>query len=117
VNAATTAHTVILGDEEARLGPTPVEQATARSLTADVWFRGLMVLVVCGIFIWLNMVVMTFVRDAFAFDSARIAATPPMPAADRLINANVVMALIGATVVQTGAGFIAVMSYLFPRHA
>lgn len=109
--------TVNLGDEESKIGPTPVEQATALSITADMWFRGLMVLAVCGIFIWLNMGVMTFVRDAFAHDSARMIATPPMPSADRLITSNVVMALIGATVVQTGVGFIAIMSYLFPKRA
>ncbi|WP_061301625.1 hypothetical protein [Janthinobacterium agaricidamnosum] len=84
-------------------------------MTADMWFRGCMVAVVCGIFIWLNMGVMSFIRDAFAHDSARMLASPPMPAADRLITSNVVMALIGATVVQTGIGFIAIMSYLFPK--
>lgn len=107
--------TVDLGIEEAKIGQTPVEQATARSINADMWFRGLMVTVVCGIFIWLNTGVMAFVREAFAHDSARMIAVPPMPAADRLITSNVVMALIGATVVQTGVGFIAIMTYLFPK--
>lgn len=107
--------TVDLGDEETKIGPTPVEQATALSITADMWFRGLMVLAVCGIFIWLNTGVMSFIREAFAHDSARMVATPPMPSADRLITSNVVMTLIGATVVQTGIGFIAIMTYLFPK--
>ncbi|WP_300756058.1 hypothetical protein [Janthinobacterium sp.] len=107
--------TVNLGEEEAKLGPTPVETATARSITADMWFRGCMVAVVCGIFIWLNMGVMSFIRDAFAQDNAMMTASVPMPSADRLITSHVVMALIGATVVQTGVGFIAIMSYLFPR--
>lgn len=44
-----------------------------------------------------------------------MAATPPLPPEHRLITANVVMSLIGATVVQTGIGFIAITSYLFPR--
>lgn len=107
--------TVNLGEEEARLGPTPVETATARSITADMWFRGCMVAVVCGIFVWLNMGVMSFIRDAFAQDNAMMKASRLMSSTDRLITSHVVMALIGATVVQTGVGFIAIMSYLFPR--
>jgi len=60
---------------------------------------------------------MAFVNHALAQDLAQMAATPPMAAADRLITANVVMSLIGATVVQTGIGFIAITSYLFPKRA
>lgn len=108
--------TVNLSTEENEVGSTPVEEATARSIAADMWFRGFMVLVVCGIFIWLNMRVMSFVHEAFIHDVQRMVATPPMLAADRLITSNVVMTLIGATVVQTGVGFIAVMSYLFPKN-
>lgn len=107
--------TIKTGDEEAKVGRTGVENAVARSVAADMWFRGAMVVVVCGIFIWLNAVVMNFVREAFASDKVRLLANPPMAAADRLVNANVIMALIGATVVQTGVGFIAVVTYLFPR--
>lgn len=35
--------------------------------------------------------------------------------ADRLITPQVIMALIGATVVQAGLGFIAITSSLFPK--
>ncbi|PRC91437.1 hypothetical protein [Solimicrobium silvestre] len=107
--------TVHLGVEEANVGPTPIEEAQARSLTADMIFRGIMVVVVCVIFSWLNWNVMSFVREAFASDNAGLIAKPPMLPADRLITPNVVMAMIGATVVQTGIGFIAIMSYLFPK--
>ncbi|MET3109573.1 hypothetical protein AAKU67_004492 [Oxalobacteraceae bacterium GrIS 2.11] len=107
-----------LGDEENSVGRVnPLETAKARSITADTWFRGVMVLVVCGIFIWLNWNVMSFLRAAFAQDNLNLIAKPPIPASDRLITSNVVMTLIGATVVQTGVGFIAVMSYLFPKRA
>ncbi len=94
-----------------------VEAATARSITADIWLRIVMVLVVCAIFIWLNWQVMDFVKQALRTDIESMAATPPMPAGDRLITSSVVMSLIGATVVQTGIGFIAITSYLFPKRA
>lgn len=104
-----------LSDEENLVGPTPIETATARSVLADMIFRGIMVLVVSGIFIWLNHRVMGFIYDAFEQDKVRMAATPPMLASDRLISPSVVMSLIGATVVQTGVGFVGIMSYLFPK--
>lgn len=102
-------------DVEAIVGRTGLAMAVARSVAADMWFRGAMVFVVCGVFIWLNAGVMGFVRDAFTNDSTHLLANPPMAAADRLVTSNVVMALIGATVVQTGIGFIAIVSYLFPK--
>jgi len=96
--------------------PVPViDQARAVALRADIWFRGIAVVVVCLIFIGLNWAVMSFVHDAFANDVARMAAQPPMASADRLVTTSVLMSLIGATVVQTGVGFIAIMSYLFPK--
>jgi len=100
--------------EEERIG-NAVETATARSIRADIWLRIGMVVVVCGIFIWLNWQVIDFVKDALRLDIAQAAATPPLPPEHRLITSNVVMSLIGATVVQTGIGFIAITSYLFPR--
>lgn len=58
---------------------------------------------------------MEFIKAALAQDMALMTGSPPMAAADRLITPNVVISLIGATVVQTGAGFIAITSYLFPK--
>ena len=74
-----------------------------------------MVLVVALLFVGLNTAVMLFVRDAFAHDLVAMAAKPPMLAADRLVTTHVLMSLIAATVVQTGIGFIAIVSYLFPK--
>lgn len=107
--------TVNLAAEAAKIGPTPIEVAEARSLTTDMIMRSIMVIVVCAIFICLNWSVMSFVHEAFANDITRLNATPPMSAGDRLITSNVIMTLIGATVVQTGVGFIAILSYLFPK--
>lgn len=100
--------------EEGRIG-NAVESATARSITADIWLRVAMVVVVCGIFIWLNWRVIDFVQQALQLDLERMQANPPLPPEHRLVTSNVVMALIGATVVQTGIGFIAITSYLFPK--
>ena len=107
---------VNLPAEERKLGNV-LEEATAASMKWDIGFRALMLVVVCTIFVGLNWSVMAFVNHALAQDLAQMAAMPPMAAADRLITSNVVMSLIGATVVQTGIGFIAITSYLFPKRA
>ena len=109
-----TGNVLDVATEEGRVG-NAVETATARSIRADIWLRIGMVVVVCGIFIWLNWRVIEFVQEALRLDIARMNATPPMPPEHRLVTSQVVMALIGATVVQTGIGFIAITSYLFPR--
>ncbi|MDN4056066.1 hypothetical protein QPK32_23670 [Massilia sp. YIM B02763] len=92
-----------------------IEAAKALSITSDIWLRGFMVAVVSSIFIWLNWQIIDLVRDAMQSDLAQMAAKPPLPATERLITSNVIMSLIGATVVQTGVGFIAITSYLFPK--
>ena len=109
-----TGNVLDVATEEGRVG-NAVETATARSIRADIWLRIGMVVVVCSIFIWLNWRVIEFVQEALRLDIARMNATPPMPPEHRLVTSQVVMALIGATVVQTGIGFIAITSYLFPR--
>ena len=109
------AATTLQLDDEERSATGPIEQATAQGMRADIVFRGVMVAVVAVLFIGLNTAVMLFIRDAFAQDQVAMAAKPPMLAADRLVTTNVLMALIGATVVQTGIGFIAIVSYLFPK--
>lgn len=90
-----------------------IEAAKALSITSDIWLRGFMVAVVSSIFIWLNWQIIDLVRDAMQSDLAQMAGKPPLPATERLITSNVIMSLIGATVVQTGVGFIAITSYLF----
>ena len=94
---------------------TPLDLARADSMRADTKSRGRMVVIVCVIFFLLNAAVMWLIYYAFAQDSVRMAAQPPMPASDRIVTANVLMSLIGATAVQTGVGFIAIVSYLFPK--
>lgn len=74
-----------------------------------------MVWVIAGIFIGLNGAVMLFVYEAFLNDVAQMAANPPLKPENRLITTEVVMSLIGATVVQVGVAVIAIVSYLFPK--
>lgn len=90
------------------------ESAKRASILWDIGLRACMVVVVSGIFIWLNWQVIDLVTDSLALDEKMLAAKTISPA-DRLVTSNVVMSLIGATVVQTGVGFIAITSYLFPK--
>ena len=106
--------TINLGEEEKKIGDL-IMQATADGMRADIWFRGAMVVVVAVLFIGLNSAVLFLIHTAYAQDVADLAAKPPMPLSGRLVTTNVLLALIGATVVQTGAGFIAIVSYLFPK--
>lgn len=94
-----------------------IDAARASSITADIRLRAIMVLVVSAIFVWLNWQIVELVKEALVHDRLMMSGKAPIPAADRLITSNVVMALIGATVVQTGAGFIAITSYLFPKRS
>ena len=95
---------------------TITEQATFVSVIVDVISRLGMVIVLAVLFVWLNMTVLNFVMEIYQHDTAQLAAAAKScSAADRLVTTNVLMALIGATVVQTGAGLIAVVSYLFPK--
>ena len=88
------------------------------SIKANTRSRLFMVVVIASIFIGLNWAVMSFVKDAFLNDVAQIAANPPLiKPEDRLITTEVVMSLIGATVVQVGVAVIAIVSYLFPKQA
>ena len=108
------AKTISLQDEE-RDSTGVIEQATADGMRADIWFRGGMVLVVAMLFVGLNASVMLFIRSAFEQDLIAMVAKPPLAPGDRLVTTGVLMALIGATVIQTGIGFIAIVSYLFPK--
>ncbi|QNA90312.1 hypothetical protein G4G28_20655 [Massilia sp. Dwa41.01b] len=91
-----------------------IEGARRASILWDIVLRAFMVAVVSGIFIWLNWQVIDFVLDGLKLDEKMLAAKSIVPA-DRLVTSEVMMALIGATVIQTGAGFIAITSYLFPK--
>ena len=98
-----------LDDEERKIGG-KLEDAQVAAIRADIWFRGGMVLVISIIFVGLNWQIISFIRDAFDYDVAS-----KLAAGDRLVTTEVLMTLIAATVVQTGVGVIAILSYLFPK--
>lgn len=102
---------VNLGAHASRLG-----SARANSIYVDIVLRFLMVVVVSGIFIWLNHGVLDIVAEVMKSDKEMLVARQ-ITASDRLITSNVIMALVGATVVQTGIGFIAICTYLFSKRA
>ncbi len=60
--------------------------------------------------------IMSFIHEAFRADLEPMRSTnAPMAATDRLVTTQLLMSLIGATVVQVGIATIAIVSYLFPR--
>ena len=106
---------VVTLSEEVRRISDPIGDATARGIRADIKFRGIMVGVMCLLFLGLNGAVMLVLYLAFQADMTLLERMPALPAEDRLVTADVLMALIGATVVQTGIGFVTILSYLFPK--
>ncbi len=99
-------------DEEAREIGGKLENAHVASVRADIWLRVSMAAVVAVIFIGLNWAVIGFIRDAFEHDVAS-----KLAPGERLVTTELLMALIGATVVQTGVGIVAILSYLFPKRS
>lgn len=105
--------TVSLDPNVGQISPSR-DRAIIWSIYADIGARIFMVLVIGGIFYWLNDQVMSFVREAFAQDLKLLAAETITPE-HRVITNNVVMSLVGATVVQVGAAIVVIVSYLFPK--
>lgn len=111
--------TVRLDDEEQNLGQVSEakERAIVFGMYADTWSRIGMVIVMALIFIGLNWRVVGFLQDAFNADIRMLESKPPtLTAADRLVTPNVLMTLLGATVVQVGVSIAAIVSYLFPKN-
>ena len=92
------------------------EEVRTLSAKWDILFRGVMVTAIVVVFIVLNYRVIEFVTAGFEADLSllRVAGDKFKPA-DRLISSQVVMSLIGATVVQVGISVVAIVSYLFPK--
>jgi hypothetical protein len=114
-----TVETVRLDDEEQNLGQVSEakERAIVFGMYADTWSRIAMVFVMAAIFIGLNWCVVGFLQNAFAADIRMLESKPPtLTAADRLVTPNVLMSLLGATVIQVGASIAAIVSYLFPKN-
>lgn len=91
------------------------EEAETDAIRKDTLYRGIMLGVVCVLFIALNVGVFYLLDRAFNADHALATCAKPPSMADRLVTPKVLMTLIGATAVQTGVGFITIVSYLFPK--
>jgi hypothetical protein len=118
IKVATADSVIRLDDQSENVGNVSEKEAWARvlSINADTVSRLIMVAVIAGIFIGLNYAVMSFIKIAFDTDVAQMAGNPPLKPVDRLVTTQVLVSLIGATVVQVGVAVIAIVSYLFPKH-
>jgi len=90
------------------------DRALVWSIYADIVARLIMVTVIAVIFYWLNSEVMQFVRYAFAED-VKLLTAKIITSENRVVTNNVIVSLVGATVVQVGAAIVVIVSYLFPK--
>ncbi len=88
--------------------------AEVRSMDMNTTLRSRMAFVLAVIFIGLNIGVGALVYLAYLNDVEMLRAKIVTPD-QRLITEKAYLALIGATVVQVGAGVAAILAYLFPR--
>ena len=94
---------------------TPSDKSTAvETLSADQWERlsgqrDVLIKAMVGVFKWLNGGVYLLTVAAW------IAGLFPGAHDYRIVTANTLMTLIGATVVQAGIAFIAITRFLFPN--
>lgn len=111
--------TVRLDDEEKEVGGISEgrERAVIFGMYADSWSRLGMAAALAVLFVWLNWRVIGFLENTFAADLTLLQARPPaITAADRLVTSEVLMALLGATVIQVGLAIASVVRYLFPKN-
>ncbi|MFZ5836395.1 MAG: hypothetical protein ACOY2B_13595 [Pseudomonadota bacterium] len=91
-----------------------LERAQARAMDADTQSRVWMAVTVSVSFIILNAAMMALIWTAFNADMSLLR-DKLIENDQRLITTNIMMSLIGATVVQTGAILFAITGYLFPK--
>jgi len=106
--------TVALNEESIGGVSSGRDRALVWSIYADIVARLIMVTVIAVIFYWLNSEVMQFVRDAFAED-VKLLTAKIITSENRVVTNNVIVSLVGATVVQVGAAIVVIVSYLFPK--
>jgi hypothetical protein len=91
-----------------------VEYAKAKSILNDINLRTKMTEGLLHLFIKVNAYVLLVVGLAVAIDTWLIA-EGLIKAEQRLVNAEVVMTLIGAATVQLGSVIFTISAYLFPK--
>jgi hypothetical protein len=92
------------------------ENAKRWGMHIDNGSRAVMVLVMCGLFIFLNWYVMAFVQDVFTADIQLLNKPPAGGPPPRVVTTEVLMSLIGSTAVQVGVAIITIVAYLFPKN-
>ncbi len=102
-------------NEEVETGNYHLTGARRTSILWDIAYRGFAVVVVLVLFFLLNRRVIIFIEEAFRQDVANMTGKLLMPANERLVTTHVLLAMIGATVVQTGVAVVTIISYLFPK--
>lgn len=95
---------------------TPAELASIRASNADTTLRVWMCGVLALIFVGLNVGVGWMVYSAYLSD-LELLKLKLIVAEQRVISEKAFIALIGATVVQVGAGIATIVAYLFPRRS
>ncbi len=89
-------------------------RAQIQGIKHDNFLRIVLVLAMITLFVALNFFVIDLISRALDVDVAMIQQKQITPA-DRLITDNVLVSLIGATVVQLGAVILAMAHYFFPK--
>lgn len=102
---------------EGQSGSLEEEKARAliQGIRSDTMLRVYLVVAMVVLFIILNLFVIRLIENALEIDVSMIQDKQIQPA-DRLVTDNVLMTLIGATVVQLGAVILAIAHYFFPRN-
>ncbi len=91
-----------------------IEAAQAESIRANDSLRRMMTEEILPLFKVINKYVLLFVGLALVIDTALIW-KGSIQAEQRLINSEVIMALIGAATVQVGSIIFTISAYLFPK--
>ncbi|MGH8559260.1 MAG: hypothetical protein ACRESZ_17785 [Methylococcales bacterium] len=91
-----------------------IEAARADSIRANDSLRRMMTEEILPLFKVINKYVLLFVGLAMLIDTALIS-IGSIEAEQRLINSEVIMALIGAATVQVGSIVFTISAYLFPK--
>ena len=102
-----------LKKQPSRAKPSLKDEADADATRKDSKLREELGAYVQKVFTWLNIRVILIVAICAVFDTVFIY-TKIIDPGQRLIGEKVILALITATAVQVGAGFIAIIGYLFP---
>lgn len=97
-------------EDVARLSMSQKDPATFWDIVMRVVFGT----VIMGLFIWLNWSLFDLLRDLVEQDQKMVAAAGESKV-ERIINSQVIMALIAGTVAQVGAGAATILTYLFRR--